>query len=76
VYKEIASLKSRKAPGIDFVTPTMLKEMPRKGLVFLTYIFNAIIKQQYWPKQLKMADIIMIPKPGKNPTSVASYRDQ
>jgi hypothetical protein len=74
VYKEIASLKSRKAPGIDGVTPTMLKEMPRKGLVFLTYIFNAIIKQHYWPKQLKLADIILIPKPGKNPTSVASYR--
>jgi hypothetical protein len=44
VYKEIAS---RKAPGIDGVTPTVLKEMPRKGLVFLTYIFNAIIKQHY-----------------------------
>jgi hypothetical protein len=46
----------------------MLKEMPRKGLVLLTYIFNAILKQKYWLSQLKTAEIIMIPKPGKTLT--------
>jgi hypothetical protein len=45
----------------------MLKEMSRKGLVLLTFIFNAILKQEYWPSRLKTAEIIMIPKPGKNP---------
>jgi hypothetical protein len=49
VQKEIACLNPRKAPGIERVTPIMLKEMSRKVLVFLTYIFNAILKQKYWP---------------------------
>jgi hypothetical protein len=52
----------------------MLKEMFRKGMVFLTYIFNAILKQKYWPSQLKTAEIIVIPKPGKNPNNVSSYQ--
>ncbi|PNF38441.1 hypothetical protein B7P43_G04015 [Cryptotermes secundus] len=48
--------------------------MSRKGLVLLTYIFNAILKHKYWPSQLKTAEIILILKPGKNPNSVSSYR--
>jgi hypothetical protein len=74
MQNEIACLNPRKAPGIDGVTPIMLKEMSRKGLVLLTYIFNAILKQKYWPRQLKTAEIIMIPKPGKSPNNVSSYR--
>jgi len=38
------------------------------------YIFNAILWLEYWPKSLKMAQIIMIHKPGKNPMHVSSYR--
>ena len=49
----------------------MLKELPQKGLLNLQYILNAIIRLEYWPKQ---AQIIMIPKPGKNPIDVTSYR--
>jgi len=52
----------------------MLKELPKEGLVNLMYIFNAILRLQYWPKSLKIAQIIMIPKPGKNPMDVSSYR--
>jgi hypothetical protein len=51
----------------------MLKEMSRKGLVLLTYIFNAIFIQKYWPSQIQTAEIIVIPKPGKNPNNVSSY---
>jgi hypothetical protein len=43
----------------------MMKELPKKGLVMLTYIFSAVLKLGYWPKQLKTAEIILIPKPGK-----------
>jgi hypothetical protein len=52
----------------------MLKEISQKGIIMLTYLFNAIIRLQYWPKQLKIAEIILIPKPGKNPNLVSSYR--
>ena len=39
-----------------------------------THLFNAIIGHQYWPHKLKLAEIILIPKPGKNPKEVKSYR--
>jgi hypothetical protein len=37
-------------------------------------MFIAIRRLQYWPATLKQAKIIMVTKPGKNPTDVASYR--
>jgi hypothetical protein len=51
----------------------MMKELPKKGLVMLTYIFNAMLSISYWPKQLKTAEIILIRKPGKDPKELASY---
>jgi len=74
IKTEITRLRTRKAPGIDHVSPLMLKERSRKGIVLLTYLFNAILRLQYWPKQLKVAEIILIPKPVKNPNDVSSYR--
>jgi hypothetical protein len=52
----------------------MLKQLPKEGLVNPMYIFNAILRPPYWPKSLKTVQIIMIPKPGKNPMDVSSYR--
>jgi potassium voltage-gated channel Eag-related subfamily H protein 8 len=52
----------------------MLKELPKEGLINLMYIFNAILRLEYWPKSLKIAQTIMIPKPGKNPMDVPSFR--
>lgn len=50
----------------------MLKELPKKGIVLLTYIFNGII-MSYWPKQFKISQIITIAKPRKDPTEITSY---
>lgn len=74
IKNDIKKLNHKKAPGIDLITATMLKELPQKGLLNLLYIVNAIIRLEYWPKSLKQAQIIMLPKPGKNPTDVSSYR--
>jgi len=30
--------QTRKAPGMDLITPTMLKELPHKGILLLTYL--------------------------------------
>jgi hypothetical protein len=48
----------------------MIQEMPPEGLHTLLYIFNAIARLEYWPVTIKHSKIIMIPKPGKNPTDV------
>jgi hypothetical protein len=71
---EIKKLNPHRAPGIDLITAQMLKELPHERYLNLLYILNAICRLEYWPKPLKQAKIIMIPKPGKNPTDVSSYR--
>jgi hypothetical protein len=43
-------------------------------VLLLTYLFNAILRHQYWPHVLKLEEIILIPKPGKDPKGVKSYR--
>jgi hypothetical protein len=70
----IHDLNPRKAPGYDLITGRILREMPRKGIVHLTYICNSIIRTGYLPAQWKVPQIIMIPKPGKSPEEVVSYR--
>ena len=67
-------LNKKKAPILDLITTRMLKELPKERLVSLMYIFNAILRIKYWPKSLKISQIIMMPKPGKNPMDVSSYR--
>jgi hypothetical protein len=52
----------------------ILKEMPREGIVHLTTICNAIIRTEYFPVQWKVAQILMIPKPGKLLQEASSYR--
>jgi len=37
------------------------------------YIFNAILRLEYWPKSLKIAQITMLPRTEKNPMDVSSY---
>ena len=33
-----------------------------------------MLRLEYWPTSLKIVQIIMIAKPGKNPMDVSSYR--
>jgi hypothetical protein len=67
-------LNPRKAPGYDLIIGRILKEMPRKGIVHLTTICNAIIRTGYFPVQWKVAQIIMILRPGKPLEEASSYR--
>jgi hypothetical protein len=48
--------------------------MPRKGIVHLTTISNAIIRMEYFPVHWKVAEIIMIHKPGKPLGEASSCR--
>jgi hypothetical protein len=74
VAKEIDKLKTIKAPGYDNISPIMLKQLPKKGIVLLCYLFNAALRLKYVPSQWKRAQIIAIPKPGKPVHDPASYR--
>lgn len=67
-------ITSKKAPGYDLITGQVLKELPRKGIVLLTVIYNAILRLEYFPSQWKVSQIVVIAKPGKPLNQVSSYR--
>lgn len=74
--KQIISdkINPKKAAGVDLITGKMLRELPDKFIKVLTYLFNAIMRLEYYPQNWKISQIIMIPKPGKDSTQAASYR--
>ncbi|CAB0007164.1 unnamed protein product [Nesidiocoris tenuis] len=75
VQKTINSeINPKKAPGYDLITGQILKYLPRKAIVKITQIINAAIKLRYVPQLWKLAEVIMILKPGKPPEEVSSYR--
>lgn len=74
IENEIKMLNNKKSPGQDLITPIILKQLPEQGIKFLRNLFNGILRLTYWPLQLKFAQIILIPKPGKPPNDIQSYR--
>lgn len=71
IQKEI---NPKKAPGFDLINGRILKELSEKGMRYITILFNAILRIGYFPDEWKIAEIILIPKPGKKPELVQSYR--
>lgn len=68
------NINPKKAPGFDLITGEVLKQLPRKGIVKLTNLINAAFRLKYVPRLWKVAEVIMIPKPGKPPHEATSYR--
>jgi hypothetical protein len=74
IFKTLKNLKKNKAPGEDDVRNIALRNLPKKSVVQLCYITNAIIKLNHYPKAFKEALVVPIPKPGKSKGKTASYR--
>lgn len=76
--KEIAqiikTMKANKAPGWDGIQGILLKNIPKKMLVQLYYIYKACMKQQTFPRPWKQAIILPIKKPKKSQQDPYSYR--
>lgn len=70
----IKCMNPKKSPGFDLMTAKVLRELPPRGISFLRIIFNAMLRLEYVPLQLKVAQIIMCPKPGKPQEQCSSYR--
>ena len=74
ILEIIKKLANKKAPGPDEISNILLKRLPLKTIVQLTYIINSILKLQHFPSAWKQAIIIPILKPGKNSADPNSYR--
>ncbi|GJQ65586.1 hypothetical protein Trydic_g7684 [Trypoxylus dichotomus] len=60
----VKSFRSTKAPGPDGVTYRALKHAPKKFVMHMTNIFNAMLRLPHFPSQWMLADVAMIPKRG------------
>lgn len=67
-------INPKKSPGFDLISGDILHNLPRKALVKLTNIINAALRLKYVPDLWKVAEVIMIRKPGKSPQDASSYR--
>jgi len=65
VVEALAHINVRKAPGYDLISGKVLKELPKKAVTLLTILYNSILRLSYYPLLWKLAQIIMVPKPGK-----------
>lgn len=72
--KEIDKLKSKKVPGFGGISARILKELPKKGIIMLTYIINAAFRLHYVPQDWKKAEVIIVLKRGKSSDLAMSYR--
>lgn len=67
-------LNPKKAPGFDLLNGKVLQELPEKAFRAITIFFNAILRLSLVPYFWKVAQIILLSKPGKDPVEVTSYR--
>jgi hypothetical protein len=45
----IKKLPNRKSPGHDLITNSILKKLPNKAVLFMTALFNVLLKLGYFP---------------------------
>jgi len=63
-----------KSPGYDLITSEVAVHLSKKALLFLTFIYNSMIRLTYFPLLWKYSIIIMIHKPGKPTEMPQSFR--
>lgn len=70
----IKQLKRSKAPGMDRIHNTLVKNLPQCAILYLNFIICCCFKLGYFPTQWKIASVVPIHKPGKDPSKSSSYR--
>lgn len=63
-----------KTPGDDRISYPMLKNMSISTKKYLLSIYNNIFSSNVYPQSWKIAAVVPIPKPNKDPYSVNGYR--
>jgi hypothetical protein len=74
VRNVIRRLPNRKAPGPDKISNCALKHISNNAILYICKIFNGCARQEYFPNNWKLAEVIMLPKPGKDPKIPTNHR--
>jgi hypothetical protein len=69
VIEAIKGLKVGKALGPNIIPNRVLRHLPERAITFLTKVFNAVLRRQYFPPVWKHARVLPILKPRKAPSS-------
>ncbi|KAL4121711.1 hypothetical protein QTP88_014171 [Uroleucon formosanum] len=70
----IKKILTKKSPGHDLITNYIVKNLPRKAIVYISHLYNAILRLSFFPNTWKHSIVILILKPNKPPENPASYR--
>ena len=71
----IHQFQNKKSPGPDGLRPIVLKNLPRRSLEHLLFIFKACLLLSFTPTKWKGSRVVFIAKPGKsNYKSAKSWR--
>jgi hypothetical protein len=65
---------NKKAPGHDLITNRIIKNLPKKSIILLKFIYDSILRLSYIPPSWKHSIIILIHKPGKPENLPSSFR--
>lgn len=66
--------KTESSPGLDGITYSMIYEFPTTVKEKLLQLINEIWMSQDIPERLKEILLVLIPKPGRDPSILESYR--
>ena len=64
----------KKAPGESKIGYQIIKQLPVNIISYLASVFNASLASGYFPKKIKSAILILLPKEGKDPVFPQNYR--
>uniref|UniRef100_A0A2S2QYG7 Putative RNA-directed DNA polymerase n=1 Tax=Sipha flava TaxID=143950 RepID=A0A2S2QYG7_9HEMI len=70
----IKKLNNNKAPGHDLITNRMIKNLPKKSIILLTFIYNSILRLSYISPSWKYSIIILIHKSDKPENLLSSFQ--
>lgn len=74
VQEIIRKLPNRRAPGCDGLTNLVFKHCGRKAISHLCDIYNRCTRLEYFPPSWRHAEIVMLPKPGKDVLNPINHR--
>ncbi len=75
-YELISTIKQnlkKSALGPDGIHPYMIKNLPENAITFILQLYNKILLSDSFPDSWKIAHVIPILKPDKDPLIVSSY---
>jgi hypothetical protein len=72
VLQPTKALKAGKATSPNGISNVFLTHLPKRAVTFLTKVFNAVLRTQYFPPPRKHARVESVLQPAKDPALSSS----